>query len=78
MRPFSLGTSFEAQLAEVAVPTLLVHGRNDRVVSWRKAARASERIPGARLVVVPRCGHWVPREAPEVFRRELLDFTADA
>jgi pimeloyl-ACP methyl ester carboxylesterase len=78
MRPFSLGTSFEAQLAEVAVPTLLVHGRNDRVVSWRKAARASERIPGARLVVVPGCGHWVPREAPEVFRRELLDFTADA
>jgi len=75
LRPFSLGTSYEDQLAEVAVPTLLLHGRNDRVVSWRKAARASERIPGARLVVVPGCGHWVMREAPEVFRSEVLDFT---
>jgi pimeloyl-ACP methyl ester carboxylesterase len=76
MRPFSLGTSYEAQLAEVSVPTLLLHGRNDRVVSWRKAARASERIPDARLVVVPGCGHWVSREAPEVFRNEVLEFTA--
>lgn len=75
LRPFSLGTSYEAQLAEVAVPTLLLHGRKDRVVSWRKAARASERIPGARLEVVPGCGHWVMREAPEVFRGEVLAFT---
>ena len=41
LRPFSLGTSYEAQLTEVAVPTLLLHGRNDRVLSWRKAATAS-------------------------------------
>ncbi len=24
---------------------------------------------------VPGCGHWVPREAPKVFRSELLGFT---
>lgn len=75
LRPFALGTSYAERLHDVRVPTLLLHGRNDRVIPWRKAKRASERIPGARLVSVPGCGHWVPREAPEVFRRELLAFT---
>jgi pimeloyl-ACP methyl ester carboxylesterase len=76
LRPFALGTSYAEELGWVAVPTLLLHGRNDRVTSWRKARDAQRRIPRARLVVVPGCGHWVPREAPEVFRRELLATTA--
>jgi pimeloyl-ACP methyl ester carboxylesterase len=74
LRPFALGTSYAERLDRVEVPTLLLHGRNDRVVSCRKAQRAQAQIPRARLVVVPRCGHWVPREAPDVFRRELLAF----
>jgi pimeloyl-ACP methyl ester carboxylesterase len=73
--PFHLVTSYADELHRLAAPTLLLHGRNDRVVSWRKAKRARARIPAARLVVVPGCGHWVPREAPEVFRSELLAFT---
>ncbi len=77
LRPFGLGTSYEARLGDVAPPTLLLHGRNDRVVSWRKSARASRRIPGAELRLVPGCGHWVMREAPEEFRRELLRFVGD-
>ena len=75
IRPFGFGTSYEPQLNELAVPTLLLHGRKDRVVQWRKAARASERIPDARLMVVPGCGHWVMREAPDVFVGELLGYT---
>ncbi|HZJ09043.1 MAG TPA: alpha/beta fold hydrolase [Trueperaceae bacterium] len=75
LRPFRLGTSYAGQLSDVAVPTSLLHGRNDKVVPWPKASQASERIAGSRLVVVPSCGHWVPREAPELFRRELLAFT---
>lgn len=75
--PLRLGTSYEARLPELRVPTLLLHGRGDRVVSWRKAARASRKIPGAKLATVPGCGHWLMREAPEAFHRELLAFTAD-
>ncbi len=75
MRPFGLGTSYESQLTDVKVPTLLLHGRQDRVVPYRKAVRASERIPDANLVVIPGCGHWVMREAPEVFLKELTGFT---
>lgn len=78
LRPWKLGTSFADRLDALTVPTLLLHGREDRVVPWRKALRASERIDDARLVVVPGCGHWVMREAPETFRRELLAFTSGA
>lgn len=75
LRPYGFETSFESRLHEVSVPTLLLHGRGDRVVPWHKAERASKRIPGARLKVVEDCGHWVPREAGDVFRKELLAFT---
>lgn len=74
LRPFGLGTSFEDRLAEVSAPTLMLHGRGDRVVPACKAVRASRSIPGARLRLLPRCGHWVPREAPEAFVAELLGF----
>lgn len=76
LRPLQLGTSFAERLGELSVPTLLLHGGNDRVVPSRKAVRASRRIPRARLVLVPGCGHWVPREAPAVFASEVLGFAA--
>lgn len=74
--PFRLATSYAEQLGGVGVPTLLLHGRRDRVVRWRKAQKAHARLPNSRLVVVPRCGHWVPREAPDVFEDTLAEFTA--
>jgi pimeloyl-ACP methyl ester carboxylesterase len=76
LRPFRLATSYADRLDGVDVPTLLLHGRRDWVVPWRKAESAHERLPNSRLAVVPRCGHWVMREAPEVFVDELLGFTA--
>lgn len=75
IRPAGLSTSYEHQLQDLAVPTLLLHGRDDRVLSWRKAVRAADQVAGSKLVVVPRCGHWVMREAPDVFLRELLGWT---
>ncbi len=76
LRPFRLATSYAERLGDVGVPTLLLHGRHDRVVPWGKAKSAHERLPNSRLVVVPRCGHWVMREAPDVFVDALLEFTS--
>ncbi len=74
--PFRLATSYAEKLGGVATPVLLLHGRRDLVVPWRKAKAAHERLPSSRLVVVPRCGHWVMREAPDAFVDTLLGFTA--
>jgi pimeloyl-ACP methyl ester carboxylesterase len=76
LRPFRYDTSYADRLPEVKLPTLLLHGQRDRVISWRNAEAAHRQLPQARLVVTPRCGHWLPREVPEIFQRELLTFTS--
>lgn len=76
LRPFRLATSYAERLGDVGAPTLLLHGRRDRVVSWRKAQAAHARLPCSRLVVVPRGGHWVSRETPDTFVGALLELTA--
>jgi pimeloyl-ACP methyl ester carboxylesterase len=36
----------------------------------------AERIPGARLVILPRCGHWTTLERPVESSAALKDFYA--
>lgn len=67
-------TDYRQQLGTMQVPTLLLHGTRDRVVPMQGARRAAERIPHARLQLVHRCGHWLPREAPEAFIEAATEF----
>jgi proline iminopeptidase len=50
-------------LRRLAVPTLVLHGDTD-FIPVDLAVRVAEAIPGARLVVVPQCGHFAYLEAP--------------
>ncbi len=68
---------FSAQLADLRVPTLIVHGEKDAIIPVAHARSAHRRIPNSRLHVVPRCGHWPPRETPEEFSRTVLEFLTD-
>lgn len=67
-------TDYRAQLGDLQVPTLLLHGTRDLVVPVWGARRAARRIPNARLRLVPRCGHWLPREAPEALIEAATTF----
>ncbi|QIK72369.1 alpha/beta fold hydrolase [Propioniciclava coleopterorum] len=64
------------RLHEIGVPTLLFHGESDRMVDPADSRRAAELIPDARLVLVPRIGHWVQLEAPDLFAEETRRFLA--
>jgi pimeloyl-ACP methyl ester carboxylesterase len=64
------------ELASVRVPTLVVVGADDRPTPPEKARRIAERIPGARLEIVPRCGHSSTVEQPETITRLIGDFVA--
>lgn len=73
-------TNFTPRLAELAVPTLFVHGRHDEIVPVALAERAAQRAPDARLEVLEHCAHWPPREDPDRLVELLTDFctgTAD-
>jgi len=54
------------RLPRIDVPTLVVHGRHDRMVPVANAHLIAERIPGARLRILEESGHLYPTEEPEV------------
>jgi 3-oxoadipate enol-lactonase len=57
------------RLDRIKVPTLVVHGREDRMIPAENGRRVADRIPNARLLELDRIGHLYPTEAPEVDRR---------
>lgn len=64
-----------SRLATLRIPVLTVLGARDRVV--RGARPVAERLPGARVVLVPSGGHAVNEEMPEVVNPVLAQFLAD-
>ncbi|MEU6160612.1 alpha/beta hydrolase [Streptomyces sp. NPDC047130] len=64
-------------LPHIAVPTLLIHGRDDRVVSYETSLFLLANIPDSRLVVLNRCGHWAMIEHPDEFNRLVTGFVAN-
>lgn len=69
-------TSFDRReaLARIAVPTLLIAGEHDRMSPPKGVARMGEKIPGARVVTIPRAGHFAHLEQPAAFNAALTDF----
>ncbi len=67
-------TDFTDDLESLSVPTLLVHGVDDPLFPVRWSKRAHERLPNSRLEIIDNCGHWVPRERPDVFNEILTSF----
>lgn len=58
------------------LPTLLLWGTRDRLVSPASAARLKERFQRADLVFFDGAGHLPYEEVPEAFNRAVLDFLA--
>lgn len=62
----------------ITQPTLLVWGRNDRLVALSGSRRVTQAVPHARLAVLERCGHIPMLEQPEQFNRLVADFLCRA
>jgi pimeloyl-ACP methyl ester carboxylesterase len=52
------------ELASIAVPTLVLVGEQDALTPLEASKEMAEAIPGARLEVVPHCGHLSTLEMP--------------
>ena len=64
----------EAAIAALASPTLIFHGREDRVIPLETSLRLLQLIPDAQLHVFGNCGHWTQIEHADEFARMLRDF----
>jgi pimeloyl-ACP methyl ester carboxylesterase len=61
-------------LPRVTSPTLIVWGREDRIVPLECGEMYRRLLPRATLRVLERCGHVPPLEHPEAFSAMVLDF----
>ena len=64
----------DEEIAGISAPTLVVHGREDRVIPLANSFRLLELIPSAQLHVYGHCGHWTHIEWAEEFARLVSDF----
>ncbi len=65
---------FRGDLARIACPTVVICGREDRRTPVAVHEELAGRIPGARLRVIERAGHFTPLEEPQAVADELRDW----
>jgi pimeloyl-ACP methyl ester carboxylesterase len=70
------GASPALDLAGVKVPTLVMAGRHDRIVSLESGQRLVAALPDARLVVLEDSAHSAPEEEPETVAKIIREFAA--
>jgi pimeloyl-ACP methyl ester carboxylesterase len=68
------GQSVYDLLSRIEVPTLALHGTQDKIVPYTHAQRMVEAIPGARLVTFEGGGHALPGREQVKVNRLIRDF----
>jgi len=63
-----------AELGKIGCPALTLWGINDQMMPETGILRIAKGIPNGRVVLVPKCGHWVMIEHRDLFNRCVLDF----
>jgi 3-oxoadipate enol-lactonase len=71
-----LGWEAYSRLNQIVAPTLVIHGESDRLIPPGNANLIAERIPGAKLVVIPRASHLFFTDQPEVANPAIMNFLA--
>jgi len=66
--------AYEDRLSAVHAPTLLIHGREDRVIPLRVSEKLLHALDDAQLHVFGHCGHWAQLEQTTAFNRLVRDF----
>lgn len=66
--------SFQAQLAEIHQPTLILWGDSDRILGTGDAAEFQQAIADSKLIWINHCGHVPHLEQPQITADHLLNF----
>ena len=66
--------SIIGDLANVKTPTLIIHGRNDRVVAPEASLQLLSALQNSELHMFNQCGHWVQYEKAAQFNKMVLEF----
>lgn len=67
-----LGRPSLTELVKLSVPTEIIWGDQDHIAPYESGQLLAGWIPGARLHMIPNCGHLPQQERPEALARLLL------
>ena len=70
--------SAEADIRALPHETLVLHGREDKVIPLSNSLTLAQWIPTVQLHVFGHCGHWTQIEHADRFNRLVGDFLAEA
>ncbi len=62
------------QISAINKKTLIIHGREDRVIPFQNALTLFDWIPSAELHAFGQCGHWTQIEHADRFNKLVADF----
>lgn len=65
------------ELRQVAVPTLVLHGKDDPLIDPSGGEATADAIPGARLVLVDKMGHDLPRPLWPLLTDAIAELTSE-
>lgn len=67
-------TDLRDDLAKIKLPTLIMHGKKDKICSFDLAEQMKAGIPESRIIAFEKSGHSLFLEETEKFNRELIKF----
>jgi 3-oxoadipate enol-lactonase len=69
-----MGWEAYSRLAQITAPTMVIHGETDTLIPPANGGLISERIPRAKLVLIPCAGHIFETDQPAVAKHAILGF----
>ncbi|MEO0924775.1 MAG: alpha/beta hydrolase [Cyanobacteria bacterium J06643_13] len=69
--------SFSTQISQISQPTLIIWGKQDKILGIKDAAKFAQGIPQNKLVWIDNCGHVPHLEQPELTAKEIISFSHD-
>lgn len=67
-------TDLRPDLEKIKIPTLILHGKNDKICSFDLAEQMKAGIPDSKLVAFEKSGHSLFLEETKKFNSELIKF----
>lgn len=67
-----------SEIRSIEARTLLLYGESDRLTPPEMGRQVAELMPHAQMRVLPRCGHLMNLEAPELFNQVVRQFIGES
>ena len=63
-----------SRIAQIAAPTLVVHGETDQLVPAENGKLIARRISGSKIVMIPHASHIYSTDQPDAAHKPVLEF----